>query len=174
MRFIEKISAFFFEIIADLFCNPFRISVCNNFSIQLLRLFFYKFNILFADSLSKLVSPSVATASKFPDNIHELFLINHTTISLFQNRFHVGMDVGYCLFTVFAIDIVFKSTHAIWTIQCQHGRNIFEVCRFQPQKQIAHTAAFNLEHAICPCACKQFIHCRVIRELRIVYTEIPF
>ena len=101
--------------------------------------------------LTHRLSQGVAFASgevgQFSRQQHHLFLIDGDAVGVFQKFLHHGNVVFDFLLTVFSGDETGNFIHRTGSVECVHGNEVLENCRFQFAKIFLHSGRFKLESA---------------------------
>ena len=108
------------------------------------------------------VASSQTVSSQITHNLHNLFLIDDTAVSIFQNRLQSRMGILNIVFVVFPFDILGNKIHGTRTIEGNPRNQILQAGRLQFPHELLHATTFQLEHAFRFPLADELIHRRVI------------
>ena len=116
-----------------------RFDECKNFfsdrfSDALLYAAFDEFDFLLLNEVDDLLSHGFAEYVRFAEaesgevsrNLHDLLLVDGDAVGRAKNRLKFRMEIFDALQTVFSVDKVWNPVHGTWSIQRDHGDNVFE------------------------------------------------
>ena len=103
--------------------------------------------LLLADSLDTFVGFAQLDVPHAVQNPHHLFLIDHHSVGLFQNRVDRGVHFSRWLATMLHIDVfhhhpAFQRTRSI---ECRRGNNVGEAVGTHLRQQVPHPAGLQLK-----------------------------
>ena len=93
------------------------------------------------------VASAKAVARQVTHDLHNLLLINDTTVGVIQDRLQFFMGILHIAAGIFPFDIFGDKVHRAGTIHGDTGDHIFQTSGLQFLHELLHTAAFQLEHA---------------------------
>ena len=110
---------------------------------------FHYVQFLFTHSLTQSVSLAGGKAAQCFGNLHNLLLIHHTAVGLFQGFFQHRRFIDDFFLSVFAAHEHIHHTrfHRPGAVERHQGGHVAKLGRLQLFNQVAHTAAFQLENA---------------------------
>ena len=145
--FIKTISAEFQDMLEDLL-GFFLAHAFGDGPFQKLGLHLRDhFTLLFTDRLDEFVGAAQLDPTELIENLHDLFLVDHDSIGLFQNFIHDRMHLRHLLTAVLAVAIARDQFHRPRSIQRVGGDEIFQTVRLHLHQKILHAAGFKLKDA---------------------------
>src|SRR3989338_4127343 len=147
VRFVEAVAVERFDELPDLVRGFFGDAVFHHARDELVLLLFQKRLDLFADRFAERVGFRQGEAAQFLCDFHDLFLIDHDAVGVFEDALHAGMDVRDGIPAVLARDEFGNKLHGAGTEQRDHGDDIIERGRLELFEVALHARGFELEHA---------------------------
>ena len=174
MGFIERIFCKADHLVVDLIGCSFGNSVANTtldfyssifviFSVdEVFTFLFHNVALLLTHGTTNQVTSAIGVAGQISYDLHNLFLIHHTTVSHGKDRSQTLIDIVRVLGIFLIFNIGGDGTHGTRSIQGNSRNHIFEAVRLQISHELSHSTAFQLEHAHGISATNQLIHLGIV------------
>ena len=147
MGFVESVTGEFIDLCPDLL-REFRLNIVGLLaSFDKIEFFLlHDVHLLFPDGTADNVGMSESEACELLYDLHDLFLIQHDSVRLFEDRFHFRMVVNDRLETFFTADEGRDELHRPRTVDCQKSDDVFDRFHNELAAEGLHSAGFQLEY----------------------------
>ena len=132
VRFVETVVREVEQLTPKLFGNFF--GRATDFNRAFNKLWFYlvhEVDFFLTDSLAERIGLATGKTAPFTRNLHELLLVNHNTVSIFQGVFEAGMEVSDRLLAVFTTNEAVDELHWARAVEGHHSDNVLEAVRLE-------------------------------------------
>ena len=156
MGFVEcilrKIDHFIIDLIGCLFINSiFNTARHTVLLISIdkdLALFLHHIALFLGHGTAKKIASSQCVSGKVTHDLHNLLLIDNTSVSRRQNRLQLRTVIGDRSCIIFSPDILWDKVHRTRTVQGNPGNDIFQAVWLQFFHEALHPSALQLEDSI--------------------------
>ncbi len=178
MGFVERIIGKIHHLIKDpigrLFVNPpgqaSRYAFFGAAVHKISPLLLHDGMFLFTHGPAHQIAAPHGVASQIPHDLHDLLLINHTAVGIFQNRLQLGTGIAGLSAVVLALDVLGNKIHGAGTIQGNTCHYIFKILRAQFLHEAFHAAALQLEDPLRPACADVGQHFGII-EVDVIHVQ---
>ena len=101
---------------------------------------------LLAHGPAQQVRTAQTVASQFLGDLHDLFLVDHDPVRLFQDPFQARVEVVRRLLFMLAGDVAGDVVHRARAVERHDGDDILEAVRPEPAQDVAHARGLQLEN----------------------------
>ena len=126
---------------------------------------------LFAHGSAHKVAAPERIARHVAHHLHYLLLIHHAAVGDGKGFFQYGVQIGYALGVLFALDIFGYALHGAGAVEGNAGYDILKAGGHKLLHKGAHAAAFQLEHALV-LSCSERIHDLFIIIIDVLEIEL--
>ena len=123
--------------------SPLCISVNKALALRINHILFF-----LTHGTADVIGLSHGIPGKLLHDLHNLLLVNNTSVSRFQNGFQLRCHVHDFVWIVLTLDIIRDKIHRSRTIQGNTGHNVLEILRLQLLHKVLHSRRLQLEHAL--------------------------
>lgn len=148
VRFVKTVVREVEQLTPKLFGNFF--GRATDFNRAFNKLWFYlvhEVDFFLTNGFAERIGLATGKTAPFTRNLHELLLINHNTVSIFEGVFEAGMEVSDRLLAVFAANEAVDELHWARAVEGHHSDNVLEAVRLEVLQITFHAGRFQLEDA---------------------------
>ena len=149
MRLVKRITCVCLKVVPKIFCSNSNMFFCvvNKLIFKYVKLF----SIFFlSNDLTNLVSLNHCHSTKYNTSLHNLFLIQYTSVSILQVIIHRWMNVLNHFSTMLASNIrLANSIHSTWTNKSVGCNKFIKVTNSHFDQKIGIRSCFTLEYTLC-------------------------
>ena len=94
------------------------------------------------------VAPPPGIPGKVPDDLHDLLLVHHASVGLFQDGPQPLIRVGYAFRVVFPANVPGDLLHGAGPEESDAGDDVLKAVGLELGQELAHTGGFQLEYPV--------------------------
>ena len=134
--------------------------------------------ILFDDILlflthctTNFISATKRISSKLLNYLHNLLLVNDTSVGWSKNRLKLRTVVGNLLTRVLTLNVIWNEIHRAWTVKGNTGDNILDRMRLKLFHEVLHAGRFQLKNALA-FTCRNHIHNSLVIVINLIHVKL--
>ena len=172
MALVEGVGRKAGHLVVDLVCHLLRDTVGNAAGAfvaglgaavhKMFPLGFHDGVLLFAHGAANVICLSEGEARQFPEDLHDLLLIDDAAVGHIQNVCQLRSLVADLVRLVPIAQIGGNGVHGARAVQTDQSDDIFKVLGLQPHKHLLHAGGFQLEHTLGIALPQHFVGIRVV------------
>ena len=146
VTFVKSVTCKWNHDIKNIFCVFCVKSVFNSTIYEVYFFCIHNFFFLFSHSTTEHIRTTKRISCNSLSNLHNLFLVNHNSVSFFENIFKTRVWITNCFWMPLSFDVLRNIIHRSWTIKCVQSNQLFDTTRLKLLHNFLHSRAFKLEN----------------------------